>query len=127
MILISSGTLSFLDALRPPLEARGGADEIRACLERQAAQRLSVLEVLNAGKMPIGQHGVGERPEMFGGLEFGRIRRQKEQMDVLRDAQVARGVPSRAIQDQHNLLAGTGANLLSEGSQLDLEERNIDG
>jgi hypothetical protein len=39
--------------------------------------------------MALHQDGIGEGPEMFSGLQFRRIRRQKEQVDVIRDAQAS--------------------------------------
>ena len=55
--------------------------------------------------MPIHQDGIGERPQMFGGLEFGRIRRQEEQVDVVGHTQALGAVPARPIQHEHDLLA----------------------
>ncbi len=63
--------MSFLDALRPPVEERGGADQVRASLEGDAALGLSVFELINTGEMAIGERGVGQRPQMFGRLELG--------------------------------------------------------
>ena len=105
MIPISPRYLSFSEALRPPVEERGGADEITPGLERHTAGGLGVLEVLNGGEMAVDQDGVGEGPQMLGGLEFRRIRRQEEQVDVVRHAQALRAVPSSTVQDEHNLLA----------------------
>ena len=50
--------------------------------------------------MAIDQDGIGERPQMLGGLEFGRIRRQEEQVDMVGHAQALRAVPAGAIQDR---------------------------
>ena len=33
--------------------------------------------------MPIHQHGIGERPQVFGRLQLRRMRRQKEQVNML--------------------------------------------
>jgi hypothetical protein len=47
--------------------------------------------------MPIQQDGIGERPQMFGGLEFGGIGRQKEQMHMVRHMQALRAMPAGTI------------------------------
>jgi hypothetical protein len=47
------------------MEERGGADEIAAGLQRDAALRLGVLQVVDAGKVAVGQHYIGEQPEML--------------------------------------------------------------
>ena len=74
-----------MNPARPPGEQGGRADEIGAGLQRDAALGLGVLQRLDGGEVPVDQHGVGERPQMFGRLQFGGMGRQKEQMDMLRD------------------------------------------
>jgi hypothetical protein len=44
-------------------------------LEGHAARGLSDLQVVDRGEMAVGECGVGQRPEVFGRLELGRIRR----------------------------------------------------
>jgi hypothetical protein len=44
---------------------------------------LYLLELVERGEMPVDEDSIGEWPEMFGGLEFGRIRREEEQVDML--------------------------------------------
>jgi len=87
------------------MEQGGRADEIRASLQRQAAGGLSVLQVVDGGEVAIGEHRVGERPQMLGGLEFGRVRREEQEVDVVGHAQALGAVPAGTIQDQHNLFA----------------------
>jgi hypothetical protein len=72
---------------------------------------LRVFELFDAGEMPIGQDGVGERPQVFGGLQFRGIRGQEEQVNVIGDAEVHARVPSSPIQHEDDLLVGAGANL----------------
>jgi len=76
--------------------------------------------------MAVGQYRVGEQPEMFSGLQLGRIRRQEKQVDVLGHAELDARMPARAIQDQDDLLAWAGTDLTCERRQFDLEERNRD-
>ena len=72
--------------------------------------------------MAVGERRIGERPQMFRWLEFGRIRRQKEQVDVVRHAQALGAVPAGPIQHEHNLLVGTGSDCLGKGGEFRLEE-----
>ena len=74
-------------------------------LQRHTAGGLSVFQLLNASKMPIHQDCVGERPQMFGWLQFGRVRRQEEQVEMVGHTQALRAVPARTVQDQDKLLA----------------------
>src|SRR5215469_11398708 len=61
--------------------------ELRACLEGNAARRLGILQLLDAGEMPVGQHGIRQGPQMFGRLQFRGIGRQEQKMDVLGNAE----------------------------------------
>ena len=54
--------------------------------------------------MLVDQGGVGQRPEMFGGLQFGRVRRSELQMQMVRHLQPEAGVPPRTIQHENDLL-----------------------
>jgi len=108
------------------MEQRGGADEVAARVEGDAARGLGIFELVDGGEVPIDQHGVRQRPQMLGGLELGRIRREKQQVDVLGHVQLDARMPARAIQDEDDLFAGAGADLTGEGRQLDFEERDTD-
>jgi len=54
VILISSRPLSFLDLLGPPVEERGGADEIAARLQGDAALGLGIFELVDGSEVAIG-------------------------------------------------------------------------
>lgn len=117
-----SRALSFLNALRPPVEPGGGADEVATALEGDATPGLRLFQLVEIGEVAVDEDGVGEWPEMFGGLKLGGIRRQEEQVDVVGHAQFDARVPASAIQHQHDLLVGSGPRLLGESSELDLED-----
>ena len=78
-------------------------------------------------KWRLTRHVVGQRPEVLGGLQFGRVGRQEEQMDVLGHAQPHAGVPARAVEDEHDLLLRAGSDLARECGEFDFEEGNADG
>jgi hypothetical protein len=108
VILLQLRSLAFLDPLRPPVEVGSRANEVGTRLQGDAAGGLGVLQVVDRGEMTIGKCGIRQWPQMLGGLEFRRIRRQEEQMDMLRDTQLQAGMPPRAVQDEDNLLRWAG-------------------
>ena len=69
------------------MEQCGGANTLGLALERGAMGELRFFELLDAGEMAIVERRVGERPEVLGRLEFGGIRRQEEQVDMVGHAQ----------------------------------------
>jgi hypothetical protein len=74
-----SGPLAFLDPERPPREARGGADEVAALLQGDTASGLRVFQLVEVSEMAVDQDRTGQRPEVLGGLELGRVGGQEEQ------------------------------------------------
>ena len=60
-----------MDLHRPPVEARRRTDEVWSGLEGGAPGQLGVLQLFDAGEVPVDEAGVGERPEVLGGLEWG--------------------------------------------------------
>jgi hypothetical protein len=79
--------LAFLDPERPPREARGGADEIAALLQGDTASGLRVFQLVEVSEMAVDQDRIGQRPEVLGGLELGRVGGQEEQVHVFRHPQ----------------------------------------
>ena len=106
----------------PPREAGGEAYQILLPLERDTARHLGILELLDGGEMTIDERRIGERPQMFRWLEFGRIRRQKEQVDMVWHRAALGAVPTGPIQHEDNLLVGTGSYCLGKGGEFRLEE-----
>jgi hypothetical protein len=90
-MLGSPSPLSLAQTLRPPMEQGGGADEIRTGLQRHTAGSLGVFQLVDGGEMALEERRIGERPQMFSGLQFGRIRRQKEQVGAIRFPETAGG------------------------------------
>jgi len=54
-----------------------GADEGWLRLECDAVLGLRLLQILDAGEMTVDQRSIGQRPEMFGGLQFGGVGREE--------------------------------------------------
>ena len=119
--------LSSLDVAWPPRKQRGGADEVRTGLQRDAALRLGILQGLDVGEVPIDQHRVGERPQMLGRLQLGRMGWQEQQVHVLRHAHLGADVPARAIKHEHDLLGRTRPHLLGERFEFHREQFNVHG
>ncbi len=91
-----------------------------------AAVGLHVLQFVDGGEVAVDERGVGERPQMFGGLQLRRVGRQEEQVDVLGHTQPHAGMPARTVEDEHNLLGQARADLLGERGQLHFKEGNAD-
>ncbi len=104
------------------MEACGGAHEVASGVERDAALGLRLLELGDGGEMAIGQGSVAQAPEMFGGVEFGRVGRQEEQVDMLGHLDPGTGVPAGAVEHEHDLFARPRAHLARERGQLSGEE-----
>ena len=126
LILIHPRPLSFPDPLRPPVEPRGRPNEVGTRLEGDAARGLGVLELVDRSEMAVGQGRVGQRPQVLGRLQLGRIRRQEQPVDMLGHPQLDAGMPARAVQDEDDLLGGSSTHLSGEGGEFDLEERDAD-
>lgn len=108
------------------MEEGGGADQVRAGLEGHATCGLRVLQVVNAGEMAVGERRVGQRPQVLGGLEFGGVGRQEQQMHMVGDAQVEAGMPAGPVERQHDVLARSSAHFMGKGREVDLKERDTD-
>jgi hypothetical protein len=79
------------------MKAGGGADEIPALLQGDTSEGLRVFQFVKVGEMVVDHNGVGQRPsdrEVLGGLELGRVRRQKQPGHLLWHAQRRAGGPS---------------------------------
>ena len=120
-------SLAFLDPERPPGETGSRADEIAASLEGDTTARLRVFQLVEIGDMTVDQHCVGQRPQVLGGLQLGRVRWQEEQVDVLGHPQAHAGMPPGLVEHEHELLVGSRSRLLCEGGQLDLKEVDTHG
>src|SRR5262249_28622956 len=83
LISTLSGSLSFSEALGPPVEAGGGANALWLTLEKRAVGQLRVLELLERGEMAVEEWGVGKWPQMLSGLQLRRVGREEEEVDVL--------------------------------------------
>jgi len=64
--------------------------------------------------MPVDQWFIGQRPQVFGRLQLGRRGRQEEQVESFRYGEGLAGMPSGAVEHQHNLLVFVSSHGLSE-------------
>ena len=78
-----------MDLSRPPVKAGGRVNRRRLLLQRGTARQLHLLQLLDTGEMVIDEDGIGQRPQMLGGLQFGGIRRQEQQMGAIRFSETA--------------------------------------
>lgn len=108
------------------MKTRRRADAIGSLLKYGAAGELGIFEILNRSEVLVDERGVGQRPQVLGRLQFGGIRRQKEQMDVVGHAEFDAGMPPRTIEHQHDLLGGTGSGLACKLREFHLKDGNTD-
>ena len=108
---------------RPPVAVGVPADEVRLPLEDQAALGLDRLQCRQAREGAIGQRLVGERPEVFGGLQLRRVGREEEQMDAVWHRHRLAGVPAGTIEHQEDALGRSRTHLPGKGGQHLTEEQ----
>lgn len=108
---------------RPPMKEGVAADEIGLLLEGETAVGLDRFQRLESFEALIGQRLIGERPEMFGRLQFRGIRREKEEVDALRHLDLVSGMPPCAIEHHDDPLGPPGANVAGKGCQHPGKER----
>jgi len=65
---------------------------------------LDVFEFIEIVKMSVDQWFIGQWPQVLGRLQLGRIGRQEKQMESFRNGEGFTGMPSGAVEHQHNLL-----------------------
>jgi hypothetical protein len=64
--------------------------------------------------MPICYCFIGKRPETFSWLEFGRVWREKHEMDTLRDRKPLAAMPPGPIHDQNHMPICASPNSLGK-------------
>ena len=74
--------------LWPPVEQGIGPDLIWIIGEDATAFRQGLVEIVEGLEMGVGESFVGQRPQMLGGLEFGRVCRQEHQLDAMGDLEI---------------------------------------
>lgn len=79
------------------------------------------------GEAPVGDGLVGQRPEVFGRLQFRGVRRLEDEAYTIGRGDAIADMPTGVVQLKDNGLVRTGANLAGEGFQGGLESLDIDG
>jgi hypothetical protein len=103
------------------MEVGARADQLRLVLQHDTPVRLSCLQVVEGWEHPIGHPLVGERPQAFTGLQFGRVGWQEEQMNAFGHHQLLAGVPASSIQHQQDPFALASSDSLGELRQSNRE------
>lgn len=84
----------------PPVEEGVLADELFLLEELLAPSGLLLFEMVERVKAAVDQYLVGQRPQPFGRLELGAVRRQEHKGETLGHFDFLTAVPSRSIDDQ---------------------------
>jgi hypothetical protein len=112
--------------MRPPFEEGMCFDLIRVVSEDTATLGKNLIEFLEGLEVFIDDGLVRQRPQAFGGLDLGRIRRQEHQFNALRNHQIPSDMPARAVEHQDDVLVGAGADLGGERGQERAEQGGVD-
>jgi len=108
------------------VKAGGGTDGLGLPLESVAVVRHRVFEIVEGREVLIDERLVAERPQMLGGLQFGRVGRQGDPMEAFRDLDLRAGLVTGLIKDQDDALALAGADGAGEIVAGDAHDRGID-
>ncbi len=105
-------------------------DQFRAGLQCHAALSLGIFQVFDGGEGAIGEDRVGERPEVFSGLELGRVGGQEQEVDVLGDLYLDAAMPASPVEGEDDFVAGprttswaNSANSISKSAMLTVVAR----
>lgn len=106
---------------RPPLKVGERANGVRLVLKHDTPLGLRGFQIIEGKERVVGDPLVGPWPQALTGLQFGRIRRQEEQMNAFWDHELWAAMPTSSIKDQEHPLGGTGTDGLGEMRQSDTE------
>ena len=109
------------------MKACGRADHVRVTLQLGAAGELGVFKLLDAREVASDYERVGERPQMLGGLQFGRVGWKDQQVHVLGHTEAHAGMPTGTVEHEDDLLGGTGPDGTGKRGELHCKHGNADG
>src|SRR5215813_3129951 len=98
----------------PPVKAGSAAEDRTLTLEPNTVVGEGVFECLDGEEVLVDEWLVGVVPEVLGGLQFGRVGGQEDQMQALGHLHQGTGVVAGLIEYQHNALARTSAHCPGE-------------
>ena len=74
-------------------------------------------EFVERGEVPIDDRLVHQGPEVLGGLEFGRIGRQEDQADPVRNCEAFGSMPASVVEREDDAALASRAALTGEGGE----------
>jgi len=96
------------------------------CVEEDAtAVDHDLLKVVEVVDEAVRRGLADEWPELLGGLEFGRVRRQEQGVDAGGPHDVLALVPARSVENEDDALVLSGTNGFSEAGKRDVEGRDV--
>ncbi len=98
-----------------------GTDDFWLVLQHDTALDLGSLEIVELAERLVGDALIGEWPQALTRLQFGRIGRQKEQMDAFGHHKLFAGMPACLIENQQDPLRRACADSLSKVCQCNRE------
>lgn len=110
----------------PPMVAGRRLEPTDLLAQVLEACKQGVLELVDGGEDASGERVVGERPEPFGGLQFGTVGGQEDEMHADGDREIRRRMPAGLVEHEHDRLAGSRTNRLGECAEREAGRGRID-
>ena len=95
-------------------------------MQGDTALGLRVFELVEASEVAVSQDRISQGPQVLSRLQFRRVRRKEEQMDMFRDPQAEHWYASPHGPGQGRCACGTGAHQLGESRQFHRKQGNAD-
>jgi hypothetical protein len=71
-------------------------------MENATALGHDVLEIGESLEAAVGERLIQDRPEVLSRLQFGRVARQVDEPDLVRNSQVGHSVPAGVVEPEHD-------------------------
>jgi len=108
------------------MEFGGACDGILVSMQIAASRCDDGIEIVDCVEVFVDDRLVDERPEVFGGLQFGAVGGLVDRRDAVRKAEIFRAVPAGIVELQHDDAVAPGAGRAREGFEQLGKERLVD-
>ena len=92
-------------------------------IENATTRGDDLLKIGKGREVPVGQRLIQNRPQVLGGLQFGRVWGQVDGPDPIRNSQVGLSVPTGAVENEHDEAIPSRPGLAGKQGQQRGEER----
>src|SRR5262245_43935223 len=109
----------------PPVKESGAAENVALALEQITVVGDRVFKRVDSREMLVEEWLVGVMPQVLGGLELGRVRRQEDQMEAIWHLDQGAGVVASLIEHEHDTLGRASTHRGGEGRQGDAHHGGV--